>query len=71
MPVWQLLGGKVRDKVKVYGWIGGDTPQAVVEGATLRKQQGFTAVKMNGTGTYSALCIDISINHNVRLIGLD
>ena len=32
MPVWQLLGGKVRDRVKVYGWIGGDTPEAVLDG---------------------------------------
>ena len=49
MPVWQLLGGKVRDRVKVYGWIGGDTPEAVLDGAAKRKEQGFTAVKMNGT----------------------
>ena len=50
VPVWQLLGGKVRDRLKVYGWIGGDRPSAVVEGARARKEQGFTAVKMNGTG---------------------
>ncbi|TCD66926.1 hypothetical protein EIP91_000765 [Steccherinum ochraceum] len=50
VPIWQLLGGKVRDRVKVYGWIGGDTPADVVRGATARKEQGFTAVKMNGTG---------------------
>lgn len=50
--MWQLLGGKVRDKVKVYGWIGGDTPNAVVEGARLRIEQGFSAVKMNGTGCH-------------------
>lgn len=50
MPIWQLLGGKVRDKVRVYGWIGGDQPRDVIEGAKNRKEQGFTAVKMNGTG---------------------
>ena len=22
VPVWQLLGGKVRDKCDVYGWVG-------------------------------------------------
>ena len=53
VPVWQLLGGKVRDRLKVYGWIGGDSPQAVVQGARDRKAQGFTAVKMNGTGLSS------------------
>lgn len=50
VPVWQLLGGKVRDKIKVYSWIGGDKPSDVLVGAARRKQQGFTAVKMNGTG---------------------
>ncbi|KAK1226739.1 hypothetical protein PQX77_010284 [Marasmius sp. AFHP31] len=49
VPVWQLLGGKVRDRVKVYGWIGGDNPSDVVSAALERKKQGFTAVKMNGT----------------------
>ena len=50
VPIWQLLGGKVRDRVRVYGWIGGDNPNDVIEGAKLRKSQGFTAVKMNATG---------------------
>lgn len=40
----------MRDRVKVYGWIGGDKPSDVYEGAKARKEQGFTAVKMNGTG---------------------
>jgi L-alanine-DL-glutamate epimerase-like enolase superfamily enzyme len=50
VPVWQLLGGKVRDRVRVYGWIGGDSPTEVFEAAKVRAVQGFTAVKMNGTG---------------------
>jgi galactonate dehydratase len=29
VPIYQLLGGKVRDKIKVYAWIGGDRPQDV------------------------------------------
>lgn len=49
VPVWQLLGGKVRDRCKVYGWIGGDKPSDVLEQAKVRKEQGFTAVKMNAT----------------------
>ncbi len=50
VPVHELLGGKVRDRVKVYGWIGGDHPSDVMKAALERKQQGFTAVKMNATG---------------------
>lgn len=49
VPVWQLLGGKLRDRVPVYGWIGGDRPEHVVEAARRRKEEGFVAVKMNGT----------------------
>ena len=48
--MWQLLGGKVRDRVRVYGWVGGDHPNAVRDAAHERKAQGFTAVKMNATG---------------------
>ncbi|WP_419255968.1 galactonate dehydratase (plasmid) [Caulobacter sp. ErkDOM-YI] len=50
VPVWQLLGGRVRDRVPVYAWIGGDRPDEVVEAAQARLAQGFKAVKMNATG---------------------
>jgi galactonate dehydratase len=49
VPVWQLLGGKVRDNIPVYAWIGGDRPEEAGEGAAARKAQGFKAVKMNAT----------------------
>ncbi|KAF2274659.1 mandelate racemase/muconate lactonizing protein-like protein [Westerdykella ornata] len=49
VPVYQLLGGKVRDKLKVYAWIGGDRPGDVEKQAQTRKAQGFNAVKMNAT----------------------
>ena len=29
LPIWQLLGGKVRDRVAVYAWVGGDRPGGV------------------------------------------
>jgi galactonate dehydratase len=49
LPVWQMLGGKVRDKVRCYAWIGGDRPHEIGEAAEVRRNQGFTAVKMNAT----------------------
>jgi len=52
VPVWDLLGGKVRDKIKVYAWIGGDRPGEVEVAAKARKAQNFTAVKMNATGLH-------------------
>jgi galactonate dehydratase len=48
-PVHQLLGGKARDSIKVYSWIGGDRPSDVREAAKEVVSKGFTAVKMNGT----------------------
>ena len=48
-PVWQLLGGQVRDRVPAYAWIGGDRPSEVSQAAATRLAQGFGAVKMNAT----------------------
>jgi galactonate dehydratase len=49
IPIYQLLGGKVRNKVAVYAWIGGDRPSDVENAAKSRMAQGFKAVKMNAT----------------------
>src|ERR1043165_8918323 len=48
-PVHMLMGGKARDKMKVYSWIGGDRPEHVGEAAKQVVEKGFTAVKMNAT----------------------
>ncbi len=47
VPLYQLLGGRVRDRIGVYAWIGGDRAQDLAAGAAARREQGFTAVKMN------------------------
>jgi galactonate dehydratase len=47
VPVYELLGGSVREKMKVYSWIGGDQPSNLVDGAKRRLKEGFRAVKMN------------------------
>ena len=49
MPVWQMLGGKVRDRIEVYRWIGGDHPRDTATAAREALEQGYHAVKMNGT----------------------
>jgi len=45
VPVYQLLGGRCRDKVRVYLGIGGNTPQNVADAARQAAARGFTAVK--------------------------
>lgn len=49
VPVYQLMGGRCREKVKVYSWIGGDRPADVGQAAKERQEAGFQAVKMNAT----------------------
>ncbi|MGY4111902.1 galactonate dehydratase [Aeribacillus sp. SP014] len=48
-PVHQLLGGPVRNSIRIYRWIGGDRPSDVAEAVKNAKNAGFTAVKMNAT----------------------
>ncbi|MGO2005159.1 MULTISPECIES: galactonate dehydratase [Micrococcaceae] len=49
VPVHELLGGKVRDRIGVYSWIGGDRPDQTATAARSAVDRGFSAVKMNGT----------------------
>jgi len=49
LPVYELLGGPVRERIRVYSWIGGDRPSDVAAAAREKAAQGYTAVKMNGT----------------------
>src|SRR5437660_12088896 len=47
LPVYEFLGGAVREKVRVYAWIGGDRPADVGKAARGRVASGFTALIMN------------------------
>lgn len=49
VPVYELLGGAVRDKIRVYAWIGGDRPTDVVNSAIKQVEAGYSALKMNAT----------------------
>ncbi len=45
VPVWRLLGGSCRDRIRVYGGTGGNTPEEYAANAKARVAEGFTAVK--------------------------
>ena len=49
MPVYDMLGGAVRDRIEVYRWIGGDHPRDTATAAREAVAQGYHAVKMNAT----------------------
>jgi len=48
-PVYDLMGGLCRDQLKVYRWIGGDRPSDIRSSVTEAYEQGYRAIKMNGT----------------------
>lgn len=49
VPVYDLLGGAVRDKMAVYSWIDSDTPEIAARSVKEKMAQGFITVKMFGT----------------------
>ena len=47
LPVYRLVGGKARDRVRVYQSVGGDTPEELADDAQrLVQTYGYTALKM-------------------------
>ncbi|HEY5392687.1 MAG TPA: galactonate dehydratase [Hanamia sp.] len=48
-PIYDLMGGMARDKMKVYSWIGGDRPSDIANAAKEAIANGFSAIKMNAT----------------------
>lgn len=55
VPVYEMLGGRVRDKVRAYIWVGGDDVVDLEGGLRSATELGYTAVKMNGTGKMRAM----------------
>lgn len=49
-PIYQLLGGTTRNKIRVYGWVGGETYGDYIESAKVSADQGFTALKVGIPG---------------------
>ena len=67
-PVHQLLGGPVRDRIRVYGWVGGDEPAEVADHIREQVEAGLTAVKMNASGRMSPLGSFAEIDGVVRRV---
>ncbi|NUO55426.1 MAG: galactonate dehydratase [Hamadaea sp.] len=54
-PVHELLGGPVRDRIRMYGWVGGDSPSEVTDAVQRQVDAGLTAIKMNVAGQVAPL----------------
>jgi len=61
VPVYQLLGGRVRDRMKTYCWVGGDRPADIIAQIRQRLELGFNTFKLNG-------CEELGIVDNARAI---
>jgi galactonate dehydratase len=61
LPVHELLGGRVRDRMKVYSWVGGDRPAEVVESMQRLVEGGFDTFKLNG-------CQEMAMLDSVRAV---
>ncbi|MHA6893301.1 galactonate dehydratase [Ralstonia pseudosolanacearum] len=48
VPVYELLGGLVRDRMRTYSWVGGDRPADVIAGMQALQAGGFDHFKLNG-----------------------
>ena len=46
-PVYELLGGRCRDRIRVYQWIGGDTPSEVADAAAQAVDDGYRTLKLS------------------------
>jgi len=68
VPVHQLLGGAVRDRIRVYGWVGGDEPAEVRDHIAEQLEVGLTAVKMNASGRMSPLASVAELDGVVRRV---
>ncbi len=51
-PVYELLGGPTREKVRLYTHLGGNTPEALAEEAAARVEEGFTALRVYPFGDF-------------------
>jgi galactonate dehydratase len=69
VPVHELLGGPVRDRMKVYGWIGGDRPENVAAAAREPAAAGFRAVKLNACPEMEWIADAASVDGVVERVG--
>lgn len=67
-PIHMLMGGKARDSIRVYSWIGGDRPEHVAIAAKDVVEKGFTALKMNATEEMEYVDSHLKIEQSVARI---
>lgn len=67
-PVYELLGGLVRDRMKMYSWVGGDRPSDIIEQIRTLQKGGFNTFKMNGTEELGMLDTSAKVDEAVARV---
>ncbi len=68
-PVYELLGGLVRDKMKTYSWVGGDDPAEESSHMRSLMQSGWDTFKLNGCGRLQIIDGHRAVDQVVERIG--
>ena len=59
VPIWELLGGNCRDKIRLHLLGGGSTPETMYEAAKTAVEEGFTALKFDPVvGNFQDMAVD-------------
>ena len=59
VPIWELLGGNCRDKIRLHLLGGGGTPETMYEAAKAAVEEGFTALKFDPVvGNFQDMGVD-------------
>ncbi len=67
-PVWDLLGGRCRDRIRLHLLIDGDSPEALAKSITTARSTGFTAVKFDPlTAGYADWTQDRLVRHTIEM----
>jgi galactonate dehydratase len=66
VPVYQLLGGHTRDKIRVYGWLHGESYGDYIDSAKVGLESGLTAFKFGLIGQMNIVDSPAVIERNVQ-----
>lgn len=59
VPIWELLGGNCRDKIRLHLLGGGNTPETMFDAAKAAVEEGFTALKFDPlVGGFQDMAVD-------------
>jgi len=65
-PVYQLLGGATRDRIRMYGWLSSETYGDYIESAKVSVNAGFTALKTGLPGAFKLVDTPARVEQVVR-----